>query len=150
MKIEKLAGIYFFSFLFAVLIDFLFPYGVAKITGFSFFGNDDFSQSGHARYRNFLFLIGTAILIVFIPVIARYGFYWSDSSKAKKLHWMHVVFLIPISYILWASYPALALCKSCWAANDVFYFFLTIGNFLAIHICIQAVFVKLASLLERK
>lgn len=143
MKFQKLTTIYVSAFIIVIFVDAYFPSAVSIFIDIFLPLNFDFSGSSFARYRMSLYVVGSIIFCFFVPIIWITGFYGADLEIIKKLHWGNVVFGIPMVFILWLGYPSVALCETCWTANDIFYFFLTLVNFLALQISVQGIFLKL-------
>jgi hypothetical protein len=143
MKVEKLLAIYAFAFIIVIIFSAYFPLESSIFLETLLPVDFDFLSSSLVRYRMSLFVVGSIIFAFFVPVVGLIGFYGADPERIKKLHWGYVVFGIPIVFILWLGYPSVALCGNCWASNDMFYFFLTLFNFLALQVSVQGIYLKI-------
>ena len=141
MKIEKLAAIYVIVLGFVTFLCLLFPYLMSDFVNV-FSGKSDLSGSWNIRYRMALFISATIIMLIFVPIIWSIGFYGTDINRFKKLKWKYFIVIIPATPSMWLYFPYLSLCQECWTRNDAFYFFLTVGFFIALHGFIQATILK--------
>lgn len=143
MKIEKLAAIYVIVLGFVTFLCLLFPYLMSDFVNVFFPVKVDLSGSWNIRYRMALFISATIIMLIFVPIIWSLGFYGTDINRFKKLSWKYFIVIIPATPSMWLYFPYLSLCQECWTRNDAFYFFLTVGFFIALHGFIQATILKI-------
>lgn len=148
MKIEKITVIYIIIFMLVIFLGERYPSQLSFILDAFTPDGFDFSENRHVRFRMSLFFTGTVIFWALIPNIWRYGFYGGDTQEVKRLNIWYLLYGILISPIIWMGYPFVAMCSDCWAKNDFFYFFLTVGIFLALHISVQFILLKIALFLR--
>src|SRR6478752_9899493 len=142
MKIEKIALSYLVVLGVAAFLNLQFPYEFSTFVDLIFPTKIDLASQGFIRYRMVLFVVASILFLVFLPIILRFGFSGMSYEKIKKTHWRHIAILAFAVPICWVGYPFISLCPTCWTANDVFYFFLTVSVFMGLQISSQAVFLK--------
>lgn len=149
MKIEKLAAIYVIVLGIVALVSALFPVLMSDFVNVFSPVKADLSDSWAIRYRMALFIAATMIMLIFVPIIWKFGFYGTDIDRFKSLNWKYFIVVIPAATCMWLYFPFLGMCPVCWTRNDAFYFFLTVGFFIALHSFIQATIPKLTLTLRR-
>jgi hypothetical protein len=143
MKIQKIALTYLIALGIAAFLNMRFPLELSTFIDFLFPTKIDLTSQGFIRYRMLLFAVASILFLIFLPITLRFGLFGMTSEKIKKVHWRHIAILVFAVPICWMGYPFIALCPTCWTANDVFYFFLTVSVFMGLQISSQAVFLRM-------
>jgi hypothetical protein len=149
MKLEKLAAIYVIVLGIVALASALFPVLMSDFINVFSPVKADLSDSWAIRYRMSLFIAATILLLFFIPIIWRFGFYGADIEKFKTLSKWRYLIIIPMMPACWLWFLPLAFYQVCWTRYDIFYFFLTVGIFIALHLYIYSILLELTLFFRR-
>lgn len=124
------------------LLNLKYPLKTASFIEFFLPLNIDISQQPFIRYRMVLWLVATIVFLILVPIIGYFGIVEMNVKKFQRIHWGNFVVAIIAIPICWVFYPLIALCTTCWTGNDIFYFILTIGLFIALQTFAQAILLK--------
>lgn len=143
MKIQKIVAVYTVALGMMAFLSMQFPSKIASFVNFFLPLKFDLTSQDFIRYRMALFLTATIVFLALVPIILRFGFHGTESEKIKRIHWRYIVIAILVIPIGWIGFPFIALCTTCWTANDIFYFFFIISVFIGLQILLQALLLKI-------
>lgn len=143
MKIEKIAIIYIVMLGIVTFLNVQFPSQMALVVDFFFPTTFYLTSQDFIRYRMALFIAASGTFLVLLPIIFFLGILGMTSEQIKRVHWRHIVILVLALPITFIGYPFLSLCPTCWTANDIFYFLLTVFFFVGLQMSFHAIFLKI-------
>jgi hypothetical protein len=93
-------------------------------------------------YRMILLILASGLFAILFPLICLFGLKGMTSDQMRRVHWLYFAMAVIALPFGRAGFQDIALCQVCWTANDYFYFLFTVFYFWALHLWVQAIFLK--------